>query len=84
MDLTDNQLVGLRWTALGDFSAGRPTQELVQLEEIFDEYCNTINSLEQDGWRLDYVLTGSTACASPTSPLTVRRSWTAPKWSTST
>ncbi|MCB0071623.1 MAG: hypothetical protein KDE20_09210, partial [Caldilineaceae bacterium] len=59
VDLTDNQLVGLRWTALGDFSAGRPTQELVQLEEIFDEYCNTINSLEQDGWRLDYVLTGS-------------------------
>lgn len=59
VDLTDHQLVGLRWTALGDFSAGRPTQELVEMEEIFDTYCDTINTLERDGWRLDYVLTGS-------------------------
>ncbi len=59
VDLTDNQLVGLRWTALGDFSAGRPTQELVALEEIFENYCNTLNQLSRSGWQLDYILTGS-------------------------
>ena len=59
VDLTDERLVGLRWTDLGDFSAGRPTQELIARDDIFENYCNTLNHLAQDGWAFDYILTAS-------------------------
>lgn len=59
VDLTDERLVGVRWTNLGDFSQGRPTEQLIQVEEIFNEYCAQENELARDGWELHYILTAS-------------------------
>ncbi len=59
VDLTEERLVGVRWTNLGDFSQGRPTEQLIQIEEIFEDYCQQENALTQDGWALSYILTAS-------------------------
>ncbi len=59
VDLTDERLVGVRWTDVGDFSQGRPTEQLIQIEEIFEDYCQQENQLAQDDWQLDYILTAS-------------------------
>lgn len=59
VDLVDERVVGVRWTDLGDFSAGLPTEKLIQQEDIYERFCNQTTELERDGWRMDYMLTAS-------------------------
>ena len=59
VDLTDKKLVAVRWTDYGDFSGGLPTEETVERQDIFEEYCRQSHELEKDGWRMDFILTAS-------------------------
>ncbi|UCC54638.1 MAG: hypothetical protein JSV68_11845 [Anaerolineaceae bacterium] len=59
VDLVDERVVGIRWTDLGDFSGGLPTEELIQREDIYERYCREVTELARDGWRMDYMLTAS-------------------------
>ncbi|MEZ4707400.1 MAG: hypothetical protein R3A44_09355 [Caldilineaceae bacterium] len=59
VDLTEGRLVGVRWTYLGDFSAGRPDEVMIQREEIYNRFCQQNTRLEKDGWTFDYILTSS-------------------------
>lgn len=60
VDLTEGKLVGTRWTDLGS-SGPRAvvTERSLENEATFHQYCQQINQLRQDGWSMDYVLTGS-------------------------
>lgn len=60
VDLTDNKLVGLRWTNTSK-EKEQPivTERRVQNENIADCYCEKVNSLKQKGWEMDYLITGS-------------------------
>lgn len=60
VDLTEGKLVGSRWTELGS-SGPRAvvTERSLENEATFRDYCEKVNSLAQDGWRMDYVITGS-------------------------
>ncbi|MBZ0302123.1 MAG: hypothetical protein K8J31_20400, partial [Anaerolineae bacterium] len=58
VDLTDETLVGVRWTTVG--STGEVvTEKKLQNESIMRLYCQHTTALERDGWRMDYMLTGS-------------------------
>ena len=59
VDLVDEVVVATRWTDLGDFSAGLPTQELIARDAIFAEYCETDHSESRNGWVFDYILTAT-------------------------
>jgi len=60
VDLTDERLVGVRWTDVGSSRRGiQITEESVKLEDVFENYCKKSNRLERDGWVLDYILTSS-------------------------
>ncbi len=59
VDLVDETVVATRWTDLGDFSLGLPTQELIARQEIFTEYCENEHSETRDGWAFDYILTAT-------------------------
>lgn len=60
VDLTDEKLVGVRWTNVGKTkAAGSITQQTVENQAVFENYCQKTNSLERDGWRMDYILTSS-------------------------
>ncbi len=58
VDLTDNRLVGLRWTNTGT-DAAVVTERKLQNETVADCYCEKINSVNKDGWNMDYLLTAS-------------------------
>lgn len=60
VDLTAGELVGTRWTELGD--SGPPvvvTERKLENEATFRDYCEQVNTLQQGDWQLDYVITGS-------------------------
>ena len=60
VDLTDGKLIGTRWTELG--SSGPKTvvtERSLENETTFRNFCQKQNSLSQDGWSMDYVITGS-------------------------
>ncbi|PID34008.1 MAG: hypothetical protein CR976_02535, partial [Thiotrichales bacterium] len=60
VDLTEGRLVGTRWTELG--KSEPPiivTERSLENEVTFRKYCEQVNSLEQNGWAMDYVITGS-------------------------
>lgn len=60
VDLTDNRLVGVRWTNTGNDSTSYfVTERRLQNETIADCYCDKINSLIKNNWQLDYLLTSS-------------------------
>ena len=59
VDLTEGRLVGVRWTYLGDFSAGRPDEVMIQREDIYNRFCQQDTQLAKDGWTFDYILTSS-------------------------
>ncbi len=59
VDLTDERLVGVRWTDMGESTGGFVTQEILTYEEIAAEYCEKLNSLEEGPWSFDYILTSS-------------------------
>ena len=59
VDLTDEKLVGVRWTYLGESAPAGITQLAVESEDVFEKYCQQTTSLERNGWSMDYDLTSS-------------------------
>lgn len=60
VDLTDNRVVGVRWTNTGEDSLKTPiTERRLQNENIADCFCDKVNQLNQYGWKMDYLLTSS-------------------------
>jgi hypothetical protein len=59
VDLTDDRLVGVRWTDMGSSTGGYVTQQTLTYEEITANYCEKMNSVERDSWQFDYILTNS-------------------------
>lgn len=58
VDLTDLNLVGVRWTEVG--STGQAvTEKSLQNEVLTAKYCETNNALEKNGWKMNYMLTSS-------------------------
>jgi hypothetical protein len=58
VDLTDNTLVGVRWTHTGKTGLA-VTERKLQDVNLTREFCNEARTLERDGWALNYVLTSS-------------------------
>jgi hypothetical protein len=58
VDLTDNTLVGVRWTNVGSTGLA-VTERKLQNSSLTDDYCTTERDLERDGWSLKYILTSS-------------------------
>lgn len=59
VDLTDEQVVGVQWTDLGDFDADLPTESNLVKHTIYRDYCRGPVSLKRGLWQLDYQLTAS-------------------------
>jgi hypothetical protein len=57
VDLTDGRLVGTRWTDVGRTRS--ITEKELQNDSILRHYCQQETALEQDGWRMNYMLTSS-------------------------
>ncbi len=58
VDLTDLNLVGVRWTQVG--ATGQAvTEKSLQNEVLTKKYCETNTALEKNGWKLNYMLTSS-------------------------
>lgn len=60
VDLTDNKIVGLRWTNVGN--AAPPTrigERNLKFEKIMECYCKKVNSIEKRNWKLNYIITSS-------------------------
>lgn len=58
VDLTDLQMVGYRWTNVGD-PGPVITQRRLENEKVTGCYCHTETPLEKDGWELQYMITSS-------------------------
>jgi hypothetical protein len=59
VDLTDLHIVGTKWTFVGDPGPVRITEKTIQNEEVSNCYCNSINTIDKNNWRLDYNITSS-------------------------
>jgi hypothetical protein len=59
VDLTDERLVGVRWTSLGGGGGAVVTEKTLQDAVIMAQYCEKPNPLARDGWELDFMLTSS-------------------------
>lgn len=59
VDLTDNTLVGIRWTNLGNNSQQRITEQRLADDVISEKYCEQNTTLEREGWKFDFILTSS-------------------------
>ncbi len=60
VDLTDFRLVGLRWTHVGNAGpAPVITERKIQNEKLTECYCKKQTPLQQNGWKLNYMLTSS-------------------------
>lgn len=60
VDLTDAQLVGIRWTELGaTTSSASVTERGLENDVIYATYCEQNHFLNQDGWEMSYILTSS-------------------------
>ncbi|MEE9446915.1 MAG: hypothetical protein V3V09_03085 [Arenicellales bacterium] len=60
VDLTDLELVGLRWSELG--TAGPPiliTERSLENRYVFNEFCEKVNQFEMGDWAFDYNITSS-------------------------
>lgn len=58
VDLTDLNLVGVRWTQVG--ATGQAvTEKSLQNEVLTKKYCEMNNVLEKNGWKMNYMLTSS-------------------------
>ena len=60
VDLTENQLVGVRWTDVG--RASRPaavTEKLLQNDFVSSNYCRKDNPLSRNDWEMAFTLTSS-------------------------
>ncbi|MBK8442133.1 MAG: hypothetical protein IPL35_01400 [Sphingobacteriales bacterium] len=58
VDLTDENMVGTRWTEVGNTGL-RITERRLQNDFITEEYCEKEHTLERDGWTLKYMMTSS-------------------------
>jgi hypothetical protein len=60
VDLTDEQLVGIRWTELGASGPASPiTERGLENEVVYATYCQQSHTLSQAGWEMSYMLTSS-------------------------
>jgi hypothetical protein len=59
VDLTDMQLVGVRWSELGSSGSKPVTEQQIEDEVITQGFCEKENSVERDGWRFNYIITSS-------------------------
>ena len=60
VDLTDNKIVGLRWTDVGkDADKIVVTERKLQNENLADCFCEKVNTVTKNNWKVDYVLTAS-------------------------
>ncbi len=59
VDLTDLQLVGVRWTDLGQRDDPPPTEMALQNAVLDREYCERSHVVEREGWQFEYGLTAS-------------------------
>ena len=60
VDLTDGDLVGVRWTDLGE--SGPPievTERQLENEFVFNEFCEKTRHFQQGDWQFDYQITPS-------------------------
>ncbi|MCA9951537.1 MAG: hypothetical protein KDE48_17930 [Anaerolineales bacterium] len=58
IDLTDERLVGVEWTELGEMDV-IPTERTLQSNTVFEDYCQKSTPLAQDGWDMTLMLTSS-------------------------
>jgi Copper amine oxidase, enzyme domain len=58
VDLTDYKIAGLRWTNTGA-SVARQTERVIQNELMSECYCEKTNTVDQHGWKFNYILTPS-------------------------
>jgi hypothetical protein len=58
VDLTDLALVGVRWTNVGQ-TGKSVTEKSLQNEILTAKYCESNNTLERNGWKLNFMLTNS-------------------------
>ncbi len=59
VDLTDERLVGVYWTDLGEVRGGAVTEESIKSQDAYKHFCKAPTHLERDGWAFDYILTSS-------------------------
>jgi hypothetical protein len=60
VDLTDYKLTGLRWTDVGRTGpAPAVTEKKLQDDKITSCFCELETPLQQDGWKMNYMLTSS-------------------------
>ncbi len=60
VDLTDHRLVGIRWTHVGTTGpAPRISERNLRFEKIMTCNCKQQQSIDKDGWKMNYVLTSS-------------------------
>lgn len=61
VDLTDLKLVGIRWTNLGrdTITAEAVTEKKIQNEYITNCFCLKENTIDRNGWKLNYSITAS-------------------------
>lgn len=60
VDLTDNRLVGIRWTNVGTTGqAERISERKLQFDKIMECNCKQQKAIDKDGWKMNYVLTSS-------------------------
>jgi len=59
VDLTDERVVGVKWTDLGDFDADLPTESNLIKHRIYRDYCRGPVDLQRGSWRMQYQLTAS-------------------------
>lgn len=59
VDLTDLKIAGIRWTNVGTTGPSLVTERKVQDEFINENFCQSENTCEKNGWKLNYHLTTS-------------------------
>ncbi len=59
VDLTDLNIVGIRWTNVGETGPAIVTERKLQDDYITQNFCDQIHTVSQDGWKLDYHITSS-------------------------
>jgi hypothetical protein len=59
VDLTDQKLVGIRWTNTGISQAARVSERRLKFDKIMECYCKQVNTIEKGNWKYNYVITNS-------------------------
>ncbi|MCP4426670.1 MAG: hypothetical protein GY803_19430, partial [Chloroflexi bacterium] len=62
VDLTEERLVGVRWTEMGESGAVegvQVTERMLQSDVVMANYCEKSNPLARHGWEMEFVLTSS-------------------------